>query len=568
MMRSNDGSRRAATPEPHASACAIFQRRASRDFRRPAFTLIEMVVAVSVMSVLMFGVASAILIASHAMPKANDPNQLIRDGAWAVDELSEEVRAALWFIEHTATAMTLTVPDRDNDGLPERIRYEWSGSPGDPLTRQYNGGTVVHVIEELYDFALSFEIKSVVEQYPGPEVESAEVLHNSYTGANNLQTFQIREGEWIGEYFKPTLPVEATSWSVTRVRLIAKLSGAANGETRIQLRTADGSNLPTGTVLEEKSMWESFLPAAYEVQEFAYSTVSGLFPDDGLCLVLEWVSGGQSADILYDDGGGSDRLTTTDAGSNWNIGDDKSMRYTVYGKYFAPGPQQTATRQYVTQVGVKLQPSSDPASKIVTAAPTYNMPEVLSAYWELDFDRDPRTADVNADGTGDWINYSGAFDPGMLTNGIWYASNDTAGVRTVPDEDFATLTTVELRCRATSVGGAGAEFWINADRHDGKSANLIARLRKPTAGSQELRIGHELAANTYEWLRTYDVPDDFVVVRLVIDPAEGTFAVFIDGVHRDTFTYWWGNTDPGRKAWLYRWNCSAEFDYLSIRVSE
>ena len=83
---------------------------------------------VSVMSVLMFGIGSAILIASHAMPKANDQNQLIRDGASVVDEWSEEVRTALWFIEHTATAMTFTVPDREGNGLPERIRYEWSGS--------------------------------------------------------------------------------------------------------------------------------------------------------------------------------------------------------------------------------------------------------------------------------------------------------------------------------------------------------------------------------------------------------------------------------------------------------
>ena len=175
---------------------------------------------------------------------------------------------------------------------------------------------------------------------------------------------------------------------------------------------------------------------------------------------------------------------------------------------------------------------------------------------------------MNGDGSGDWIDYAGPFDPATLINGIWYApfSSGEPGISTVPDEDFAELTTVEIRYRATSVGGWGADFWINADRQGGQSANLIANLRKPTAGSQELRIGHELAAETYEWLGTYDVPDDFVDVRLVIDPAKGTFAVFVDGTHRDTFAYWWGNTDPAAKAWLYRWNCSAEFDHVSIRV--
>ena len=107
---------------------------------------------------------------------------------------------------------------------------------------------------------------------------------------------------------------------------------------------------------------------------------------------------------------------------------------------------------------------------------------------------------------------------------------------------------------------------FHVHRHDGSSASLIARLYKPDTDSQELWIGHELENGTDKWLGTYDVPDDFVDVRLLIDPAQGTFAVFADGTHLDTFTYFWGNSDPEAKSWVYTEDVTGEFDHVSIRV--
>ena len=137
---------------------------------------------------------------------------------------------------------------------------------------------------------------------------------------------------------------------------------------------------------------------------------------------------------------------------------------------------------------------------------------------------------------------------------------------TAPAENFAVPTTVDLRYKATSVGGWGAAFWINADRHSGSTASLIANLYKPDATSQQLWIGHELANGTIAWLKTYSVPDDFVDVRLVIDPVADTMAVFTDGEHKDTFNYFWGSPATGTKAWVYTEGVTAEFDYVRIRV--
>ena len=405
--------------------------------------------AVSIMSVLMFGVASAILIASHAMPKTDDQNQLIRDGASAADELSEEVRTALWFIEHAATAMTFTVPDRDNNGLPERIRYAWSGTPGDPLTRQYNGGTVVRVATDVHTFDLTYDIRAVVETYPGVSVESAETLLSSHFGAAG-NSFSIKNSEWIGQYFSPSsLPSGTISWKVTRVQFEAQSRGKRNGELLVQLRPATGGHLPTGTVLEQRLMLESDLIPDYTWQEFSFANVSGLAPGQGLCLVLEHVRDRAAANVRFDGASGPGYLETGDGGSSWDYYATRAMHYNVYGTSSAPGPPQTATRRYVTGVHMSLQISDNPALRIVTAAPTYNMPEVLSAMWLAEFDADP-TLDHNGDGVGDWITVGSPFNLGQLSGGVW-SMDDLPKAK--PKTNLDELTTVEVRLRDRSDDG-------------------------------------------------------------------------------------------------------------------
>ncbi|MHC4629604.1 MAG: hypothetical protein ACYTDV_21735 [Planctomycetota bacterium] len=214
-----------------------------------------------------------------------------------------------------------------------------------------------------------------------------------------------------------------------------------------------------------------------------------------------------------------------------------------------------------------LRAGTDAQTRIDTAAYLPNGPETLFTVWELDFNADPRALDINADGVNDWDQYSGSFDPSTLINGIWYApDHGTEGICIAPGEDFAELTTVNLRYRASSVGGFGAVFRINADRHTGTSANLVARLYKPDASSQELWFGWRLESGDEEWVAICDVPDAMVNVRLVIDPAADTVAVFVDGTHRGTYTYFRGNSNPDALAWVYTDDCSGEFDYVSIRV--
>jgi hypothetical protein len=72
-------------------------------------------------------------------------------------DMAAEVQYALTVTEYTATAITVTVPDRtDANTNPETIRYAWSGVAGAPVTRSYNGGAAVSVVPSVQSFTLEY----------------------------------------------------------------------------------------------------------------------------------------------------------------------------------------------------------------------------------------------------------------------------------------------------------------------------------------------------------------------------------------------------------------------------
>jgi len=134
--------------------------------RRRAFTLLELVFAMVAMTALMGGLASALVLASRAIPDDASPAAVAIDAYYAADQIAGELFCARSFSERTATATTFTVADRDNDAIAETIRYAWSGTLGDPLTRQYNTAAAVAVVDDVREFEIRYDVKTVTQASP------------------------------------------------------------------------------------------------------------------------------------------------------------------------------------------------------------------------------------------------------------------------------------------------------------------------------------------------------------------------------------------------------------------
>jgi hypothetical protein len=103
-------------------------------------------------SILLVGLSSSLFIALRATETTATPTSSRIKASEALLELQADLEFAQAFTEQSARAITFLVPDRNGDTRPETIRYAWSGTPGDPLTRQYNGGAAATFLEDVHIF--------------------------------------------------------------------------------------------------------------------------------------------------------------------------------------------------------------------------------------------------------------------------------------------------------------------------------------------------------------------------------------------------------------------------------
>ncbi len=355
------------------------KRRGQPDARpwRPApqgFTLVEMTVSLAVLSILLIAIGSAIMLAAKTLPQQSDPSRETTSAVMTVEDMTTELQYALAFSVRSATGVEFSVAVRDGDGSRETIRFAWSGTAGDPLTREYNGALAVTVLDDVEQFELLYDTIVSSETMP-TEVESSEQSLVAMLAGATKGTYTIRELEWTGQYFLPSLPPDAITWKVTRVQFWAKKIAAVDGLTLVQLRPPDANDHPTPTVLEEFPMPESSLAATMVQQEFQFTTVPSWPADQGLCLVLKWAAGKDAAGIDYSQVDGTGRLSTLDGGATWSRKNASSLLYAVFGTYTQPGTMNV-NRTYLTGVRIKLRAGAETATLVQTSTPLLHVKEI------------------------------------------------------------------------------------------------------------------------------------------------------------------------------------------------
>jgi hypothetical protein len=264
----------------------------------------------------------------------------------AMDQITRDLKTATSITERSATAIGVSVPDRNGDGSAESIRYAWAGV-GSPITRQYNGGAVVSIVASARNFNLAFLDKTVVAPPvptppPSSPTESTEQLLCSYEVAPTA-SWGITTLHYEGEYFSPTLPSGATAWSITKVGVMMKrASSSTTGTVTFQIRAADSSSKPTGLALASASVDVTTIPTSNTWIELPLS-LSGLVPGTGMTLVVTSSALLSANANAAGKTGISPKITASssvlsnDAGLSWSVNSGAvQMEFRVYGTYTTP----------------------------------------------------------------------------------------------------------------------------------------------------------------------------------------------------------------------------------------
>lgn len=123
---------------------------------RPGYSLIELMVAMASSTVLLGGLASTVFLAGRSLDSDDSKTFDILNATETLDDLTIDLRNALSFSEQNPTSLSFTVPDRDSDDTEETMRYSWSGTSGDPLFVQVDGGVAVEVVDDVAHLSLKY----------------------------------------------------------------------------------------------------------------------------------------------------------------------------------------------------------------------------------------------------------------------------------------------------------------------------------------------------------------------------------------------------------------------------
>lgn len=103
--------------------------------RRRGFTIIELASSLFVSAVVLVAMASSVTLATRALPDASKPAETTVTVQRVLDVVASDARFATSVSIISEHEMSMETPDRNGDDAADVIKYVWSGTAGDPLTR-------------------------------------------------------------------------------------------------------------------------------------------------------------------------------------------------------------------------------------------------------------------------------------------------------------------------------------------------------------------------------------------------------------------------------------------------
>ncbi len=139
--------------------------------RRAGFSLLEVVAATVVATMLLAGAAGFLSFYTRWSARANERIEQALETTLALERLHLELQEATAFYVIDPTVVEFLGPDVDGDGNQDVIRWSWSGNSGDPLVRTVSrGGMLAEQAEAsppLSDFSLEYWISREQDQATG-----------------------------------------------------------------------------------------------------------------------------------------------------------------------------------------------------------------------------------------------------------------------------------------------------------------------------------------------------------------------------------------------------------------
>lgn len=490
------------------------------DSRRPThrgFTFVELIVAVGISSVLLIALSSVVLLASRSIPSSASAVGRVFDATMVMGDLRTELLSAERILELTDRSIAFTVPDRDLDGWPEQIRYEWSGTPGDPLRWSTGGGTPVDVLADVRGFHLAPDRVVRTERYPGPmsNDDGEQMVLDTFVGDTIPRA--LVESHYQAQILAPRLDADVVAWQPTRVQFRLSRKAIAVDSITAQLRDVVGGEpgrsvlasdiVGAGVVLDAEDWWTFVFPSGPRLRwdEEAAIVLRGDQSDEANASRVLWVPD-PSVTGVVDSWGGD---------TSWMRYGGQALACRLFARQYRSSGVRTLHRVAAAALSVRID--REGSAPVETRIELPGRPEVVRNRWTHDpIAGDPLVRDDDGDGVGDWTDRGGQTVDGAIA------------------ADLDTPVVVEFVGRS-STNNCGVSVRIDANNDAAGSTPVVMEFMYTDSAQQTIWVKAARSGVLETVVAVSGIPaTESVSVRLVVDPIAGGVHVVIAGQDHGT----------------------------------
>lgn len=299
-----------------------------------------------------------------------------------MSRISSDLESATSIAFISSDQVEFTVPDRNNDGLPEQIKYEWASSTSS-LLWSTNNGPQTALFDDVGLFELTPRSTAVSATVPCHQFSEVAILKRIDAVPGCVYKEQvINASNAIGQYFIPDLGFGSPRWDLGKLRLMVKSAGGSqDGVLRVRVTDSSGSLTPSNTILSETNIAESSLGTTYRWLSIPIAPISWQNANPPLCITLS--SGGGTGDVAYVQymecttgmPTNANLITSTNGGTSWTASNGtRGLRHYAYGFYDG----YNGNRQFLTSIDLRLVSASNNSTTTETSIRMLAKPELLT----------------------------------------------------------------------------------------------------------------------------------------------------------------------------------------------
>ena len=357
----------------------------TRKQSRSGMTMLELVVSIPTATVLIGVMAMCVTV----MMRARSQDDMLFDRTYnlskALNQMASDMKLATSHVSSSASHLEFVVPDRNGDGLPEQMRYEWGGTSGvnaNSILWKYNTSPLSILFEDVGQFSLQMNHTVAATAVPNHLRSEVAVLKSLDAYPDGVFREQIiNSASHVGQYFIPDVPGLGKRWDLGAIRIMAKAADS-NTDGVLQIRVMRGDTLtrqPTATILAEIRIEEWRLGRSYQWLDLPIAPIAWQAQGIPLCLTIGYASGtGDIAKIQFLENGtgmpsNTNLLTSTNGGLSWTASNSsRGLRFYAFGFYDG----YTGNRKFLQSIDLRLGSALATPQRLETSILLQAVPEI------------------------------------------------------------------------------------------------------------------------------------------------------------------------------------------------